>query len=83
MCLCQLTNMILDDAKIEIHPGMNLISLQKAFDTLDLKIVLDKMKCIDFSGKKLKSFHSYLTHVDYFISLDVFSEAGTINYEVP
>ena len=59
---------------------MILINLQKAFDTLDHKIVLDKMKCIGFSDKTLKWFHSYLTNGVIFVSLGtVFWEAETIN----
>ena len=57
-----------------------LIDLQKAFDTLDHKILLDKIKCISFSDKTLKWFHSYLINRVIFVSLGtVFSEAGTIN----
>ena len=63
---------------------MSLIDLQKAFDTLDHIIILDKMKCIGFSDKTLKWFHSYLTKRVIFVSLGiVFSEAGTINCRVP
>ena len=59
---------------------MILIDLQKAFDTLDYNILLDKMKCIGFSDKTLKWFYSYLSNRVIFVSLGtVFSEAGTIN----
>ena len=51
-CLSQLTDMILNTAGNEKHTGMILIDLQKAFDTLDHKIFLDKMKYIGFSDKK-------------------------------
>ena len=60
--------------------NMILIDLQKAFDTLDHNIFLDKMKCIGFSDKTIKWFHSYLTNRAFFVSLGtVFSESGTIN----
>ena len=60
--------------------GMILVDLQKTFDTLDHKILLDKMKCIGFSGKAIKWFYSYLTNRVIFVSLDtVFLEAGAIN----
>ena len=63
---------------------MILIDLQKVFGTLDHIIILDKMKCIGFSDKILKWFHSYLTKRVIFVSLGiVFSEAGTINCRVP
>ena len=83
-CLPQLSDMILNGAENGKHTGMILIDLQKAFDTLDHKILLDKMKCIGFSDKKIKWFHSYLTNRTIFVSLGtVFSEAGTINCGVP
>ena len=64
--------------------GMILVDLQKTFDTLDHKILLDKMKCIGFSGKAIKWFYSYLTNRVIFVSLDtVFLEAGAINCRVP
>ena len=63
---------------------MILIALQKAFDTLHHKILLGKMKCIGFSDKATKCFHSYLTNRAIFVSFGtVFSEAGTINCGVP
>ena len=83
-CLPQLTDMILNCAENGKHTGMILIDLQKAFDTLDHKILLDKMKCIGFSDKTIKWFHSFLTNRAIFVSLDtVFSKAGTINCRVP
>ena len=63
---------------------MILIDLQKAFETLDHKILLAKMKCIGFSDKTIKWFHSYVTNRAIFVSLGtVFSEAGTINCGIP
>ena len=42
------------------------------------------MKCIGFSDKTIKWFHSYLTNRAFFVSLGTaFSEAGTINCGVP
>ena len=80
----QLTDMILNGAENGKHTGMILIDLQKAFDTLDPKILLDKMKCIGFSDKTIKWFHTYLTNRAIFVLLSiVFSEAGTINCGVP
>ena len=83
-CLIWLTDMILNGAENRKHTGMILIDLQKASDTLDHKILLDKMKCIGFLDKTKKWFHSYLTNRDFFLSLDsVFSEAETIKCGVP
>ena len=36
------------------HTGMILIDLQKAFDTLDHEILINKMKCIGFPDKAMK-----------------------------
>ena len=70
--------MILNRAENRKHTGMILIDLQKAFDTLDHKILLDKMKCIGFSDKTIQWYHSYLTNRAIFVSSGtVFSEAGT------
>ena len=46
--------MILNSAENGIYTGMSLIGLQKIFDTLDHKILLDNMNCIDFSDKTIK-----------------------------
>ena len=40
---------------------MILIDLQKAFDTIDHKILIQKMKCIGFSDDVTKWFESYLS----------------------
>ena len=62
------------------YTGMILINLQKVFDTLDHKILLEKMKCTAFADKTITCLHSYLISKASLISLDnVFSEAGTIN----
>ena len=53
--------MILNGANIAKHAGLILIDFQKIFDALYHKILFDKMKCIRFSDKIIKSFCSYLT----------------------
>ena len=40
---------------------MILIDLQKAFDTIDHKIQIEKMKCIGFSNGVTKWFECYLS----------------------
>ena len=76
--------MILNGADDGKHTGITLIDLQKAFDTLDHAILLEKMKCICFSNKTTRWFHSYLTERVFFVSFDnELSEAGTIKCRVP
>ena len=83
-CLPQLNDMILNGAENAKHTGMILIGLQKAFDTLDHHILLEKMKYIDFSDKIIKWFDPYLTNRVIFVSLGtVFSKAGAIKCIVP
>ena len=83
-CFSRLVDIVLNGAKNEKHTGMTLIDLQKAFDTLDHKILLDKMKRIGFSDKTLNWFHSYHVKRAFFVSLDkIFSAAGIINCGVP
>ena len=82
--MSQLTDMILNGAENGKHTGMVLIDIQKAFDPLDHKILLDKMKCIGFSDKTIIWFHFYLAKRAIFVSLGaIFLEAGTINCRVP
>ena len=76
--------MILNRDEKEKQTGMALIVIQRVFDTLDQKILLDKMKCIGFSDKTMKWFHLNLTNRTVVVSLDnAFLEAGTINCGVP
>ena len=72
--------MILNGAKNVKHLAMILIDLQKAFDTLNHKILLEKVKCIGFSDKTIKWFHSNPANRAFFVSLDnAFLEVGAIN----
>ncbi len=41
--------------------GMVLLDLQKAFDTVNHSILLDKLSVMDFSSKVIAWFNSYLT----------------------
>ena len=83
-CLSRLLDKILNGADNGKHTGVIIIDLQKAFDTLDHTILLEKMKYIGFSNKTIRWFHSYLTNRAFFVSLDSeLLEAGTINCKVP
>ena len=60
---------------------MILADLQKAFDTLDHRVLLEKMKYFGFRASVIKWFESlkqiFLVCID-----NVFSEAGTLKYGV-
>ena len=63
---------------------MILIDLQKAFDTLDHGVFLEKMKYFGFRTSLIKWFKSYLSNRKLLVYIDnVFSEAGTLKYGVP
>ena len=66
------------------HTGMILVDLQKAFDTLDHTVLLQKIDCIGFNESISKWFQSYLSNRKFFVTLEnVFSNAGLINSGVP
>ena len=77
-------DMVLNGPENGKHTGTILIDPQKAFDTFDHRILLDKMMSIGFSGKAIKWFHSYLTNRAFPVSLDnEYTEAGIISCRVP
>ena len=78
----QLLEMILNGAENGKNTSMILTDLQKASDTLNHKILLQKMKC---TGFMVHWFHSQLTHRGgFFVSFDnVFCKTGTIHCRVP
>ena len=61
-CLSYLTDKIMSG----LCTGMILIDLQKAFDTIDHNILLNKMKFMGFSPETIKWFRSYLTDRFFF-----------------
>ena len=46
----------------EFHTGVILVGLQKAFDTLDHTVHLQKIECIGFKESVIKWFQSYLSN---------------------
>ena len=50
--------------------GMVLFDLQKAFDTIDHEILLQKMKAIRFSKETLQWFRSYLSEQIFLVNID-------------
>ena len=75
--LPQLTDFVLTGRDKGMHTDMMLIDLQKAYNTLDHKIFLEKMTCLGFKTLVIKWFESYLSSKKIFVSVDdVFSEVG-------
>ena len=58
--LAHLFNQILKGFESGKSTGMILIDLQKAFDSLDHDVLLDKMKYLGFTSKTIDWFGSYL-----------------------
>ena len=56
-CLVQLTDFILRGMEKGFHTGIILVDLQKAFDTLDHAIVLQKLYCIGLRSQSLNGFN--------------------------
>ena len=64
--------------------GMILVDLQKAFDTLDHGVLLEKMKYFGFRASVIKRFEFYLSNRKFLVCIDkFFSEAGTLKYGAP
>ena len=83
-CLSYLQNKILQGFDSNLSTGMILIDLQKAFDTIDHKILLDKMYYFGFSEKVVLWFKSYLSEREFKVNLNgTFSEPGLVTCGVP
>ena len=81
--LAQLTNLVATGMDKQRHTGIILVDLQKAFDTLDHGVLLEKMKYFGFRTSVIKWFQSYLSNRRFSVCIDnVFSEAGTLKYGV-
>ena len=56
----------------QMHTGMILVDLQKAFDTLDQGVLLEKMKYFGFRTSVSKWFESYLSNRKFLVCIDSF-----------
>ena len=64
--------------------GMILIDLQKAFDTIDHQILLEKLFFIGFSNKSIAWFKSYITNRLFIVNVeDDYSIPGQLLCGVP
>ena len=64
-----LTDKILKGFDESLLTGMMLIDLQKAFDTIDHEILLQKLKAIKFSESTIKWFKSYLSERIFLVNI--------------
>ena len=84
LCLAQLIDFVATGMDKQMHTGMILVDLQKAFDTLDHLVLLEKIKYFGFRASVIKWFEFYLSNKKFLVCIDnIFSKAGTLKYCVP
>ena len=84
LCLSYLNDKILKGFDNGLFTGMILIDLQKAFDTIDHNILLEKLKAIGFCDDTVNWFHSYLTDWAFLVSIEIkYSSISKIFCGVP
>ena len=54
----------------QMHTGIILVDLQKAFDALDQGVLLEKMKHFGFRTSVTKWFESYLSSIKFLVCID-------------
>ena len=83
-CLAYLNDKISTGFDNGLYTGMILIDLQKAFDTINHSILLEKMNAIGFSKEVILWFKSYLEDRTFQVAVgNIISTAGNINCGVP
>ena len=83
-CLSYLQDKVAKGFDSGLLTGMILIDLQKAFDTIDHKILIEKMKCMGFSNDVTKWFESYLSKRMFSVHVEKsFSDKALIICGVP
>ena len=70
LCLSFLTDKVLKGFGEGLLTGMILIDLQKAFDTIDHEILLQKREAIKFSESTIKWFKSYLSERIFLVNIE-------------
>ena len=82
--LSYLSDEIIQAFEKGMFTGMILIVLQKAFDTIDHEIFLEKNKDLAFSDSAIYWFRSYLTSRTFFVSIGGgTSSPGELSFGVP
>ena len=80
LCLSFLTDKVLKGFDESLLTGMILIGLQKAFDTIDHEILLQKLKAIKFSESTIKCLKWYLSERIFPVNIkNKFSDFGTFS----
>ena len=83
-CLVYLTDLISKGFDSGLYTGMILIDLQKAFDTIDHEILLEKMIYLGFSDQTIKWFRCYLSNRTFIVNIsDKSSNLGKVSCGVP
>ena len=83
-CLSFLNDKILKGFDQGLITGMILIDLQKAFDTIDHDILLQKLYALGFSKHSVNWFRSYLTNRTFLVNLgNAFSQPAFVSSGVP
>ena len=83
-CLSYLSDRIMQGFENRMFTGMILIDLQKAFDTIDHEIFLEKMKHLGFADSVIFWFRSYLTNRTFFVNIGKeTSSPGELSCGVP
>ena len=83
-CLSYLNDLILKGSDSGLLTGMILIDLQKAFDTIDHSILLEKMTHFGFSESVITWFRSYLDNRKFLVNIGKeYSEPGDLICGVP
>jgi hypothetical protein len=83
-CLTHLSDQILSASDKGCYTGMILIDLQKAFDTLDHSLLLEKLGLLNFSDNTILWFKSYLSNRTFLVNVEsAFSEPADLRCGVP
>ena len=69
LCLAQLIDFVATGMDKQMHTGI-LVDLQKAFDTLDHGVLLEKMKYFGFWASVIKCFESYILNRKFLTCID-------------
>ena len=83
-CFLYLNNKIATGFESGLHTGMILIDLQKAFDTINHEILINKMEFLGFSKDVILWIKSYLSYRKFKVNLSKpFSEPRQLLCGVP